>query len=149
MGNLPRLYLDVCTLCRPFDDQRSLRIRLETDAYYLVLQHIRMGRFQLVASPVHLLEISAIEIPCERQTLLALLDDLAVMIPHQPDLQKRAELLVKRGLGIADAAHIAYAERNADFFLSVDDRLLRKAARIEAGPALCSPVQFCLRKDLK
>jgi hypothetical protein len=26
-----RVYLDVCTLCRPFDDQTHIRIRLETE----------------------------------------------------------------------------------------------------------------------
>jgi hypothetical protein len=34
------LYLDVCTYCRPFDNQDALRIRLETEAFYLILQHI-------------------------------------------------------------------------------------------------------------
>ena len=34
----PLLYLDVCTLCRPFDDQNMMRIRLETDSYHLILQ---------------------------------------------------------------------------------------------------------------
>ena len=28
------LYLDVCFLCRPFDDQNQLRICLETDAMF-------------------------------------------------------------------------------------------------------------------
>jgi len=31
------IYLDVCTLCRPFDDQSFLRIRLETDAVNLIM----------------------------------------------------------------------------------------------------------------
>ena len=34
----PLLYLDVCTLGRPFDDQNMMRIRLETDSYHLILQ---------------------------------------------------------------------------------------------------------------
>ena len=36
--NKLKLYLDVCTLCRPFDDQNRMRIRLETDSYYLIMQ---------------------------------------------------------------------------------------------------------------
>jgi len=27
-----KLYIDVCTLCRPFDDQNVMKIRIETDA---------------------------------------------------------------------------------------------------------------------
>jgi hypothetical protein len=39
------LYLDVCTLCRPFDDQQQLRIRLVTDAVLLILRLIETGRY--------------------------------------------------------------------------------------------------------
>jgi hypothetical protein len=38
-------YLDVCTLCRPFDDQNMMRIRLETDSYHLILQAIQDGEY--------------------------------------------------------------------------------------------------------
>ncbi|MDF2953368.1 MAG: hypothetical protein OD816_000613 [Thermodesulfobacterium sp.] len=30
------IYLDVCALCRPFDDQSYLRIRMETEAINLI-----------------------------------------------------------------------------------------------------------------
>ena len=35
-GNNParHVYLDVCALCRPFDDQNQMCIRLETDNEY-------------------------------------------------------------------------------------------------------------------
>jgi hypothetical protein len=36
-----RVYLDVSALCRPFDDQAQMRIRLETDAVLLILSHVR------------------------------------------------------------------------------------------------------------
>jgi hypothetical protein len=35
------IYLDVCVLCRPFDDQKYLRIRMEIDAVNLILANIR------------------------------------------------------------------------------------------------------------
>ena len=45
-----RIYLDVCTLCRPYDDQHLMRIRLETDAFYLLLQHRQHGRYIMIVS---------------------------------------------------------------------------------------------------
>ena len=48
-----KLYFDVCTLCRPFDDQNKMRIHLETDAFYLILQNIINGKFEMIVSPVH------------------------------------------------------------------------------------------------
>lgn len=45
-----RIYLDVCALCCPFDDQTQIRIRLETEAVQLILSHVRSGELALVAS---------------------------------------------------------------------------------------------------
>ena len=64
-----KLYIDVCTLCRPFDDQNIMRIRLETDAFYMILQSIREGNYNMVVSPVHLKEIGGIEDIRERLEL--------------------------------------------------------------------------------
>ena len=36
-----RLYLDACILSCPFDDQSVMRIRLGTNAYYLILEVIK------------------------------------------------------------------------------------------------------------
>jgi len=37
------IYIDVCSLSRPFDDQDYLRIRMETDAVTLILSRARQG----------------------------------------------------------------------------------------------------------
>ena len=51
---MPRLvYLDVCALCRPFDDQQQVRIRLETDAVQLILTHVRQKNLKMITSPMH------------------------------------------------------------------------------------------------
>ena len=54
----PRLYPDVCVLCRPFDDQRHLRIRTETGAIYLLFEHIRAGMSVMMVSPARILALS-------------------------------------------------------------------------------------------
>ena len=55
------IYLDVCSLCRPFDDQAYLRIRMETGAVSLILIEVREGHCKMYVSPVHFKEIDAIE----------------------------------------------------------------------------------------
>ncbi len=68
MAHSPRrVYFDVCALCRPFDDQIHMRIRLETDAVLLILSHLRSKDLGLIVSPVHLAEIAAIEDIAERE----------------------------------------------------------------------------------
>lgn len=105
---LKKLYLDVCTLCRPFDDQHLLRIRLETNACYLILQAIQGGKYEMVLSPVHLEEINSIGDSQEKNELLALLAKFAATILYDlPRTRMRAEELFSKGYGIADAAHVA------------------------------------------
>jgi hypothetical protein len=54
------IYLDICALCRPYDAQDFLRIRMETDAVNLILSNVIRKRYQLVVSPIHFREISDI-----------------------------------------------------------------------------------------
>ena len=47
-----KIYLDVCCLNRPFDDQTQDRIRLESEAVLLILKHIRLGNWVWISSEV-------------------------------------------------------------------------------------------------
>jgi len=113
------LYLDVCFLCRPFDDQNQLRIRLETDAMFLILKRIETGLYRAVVSPVHYKEVSAIRENSERFEMESLLSRLDKSCEFDLDQARpRAEALIDKGFGIADAAHVAFAEQLAEFFIS-------------------------------
>jgi hypothetical protein len=46
------IYLDVCCLNSPFDDQTQERIRLETEAIRLILALYQSGEWQLLGSQV-------------------------------------------------------------------------------------------------
>jgi hypothetical protein len=35
------IYLDTCSLCRPFDDQSKLRIKIETEAVQFIFEQIK------------------------------------------------------------------------------------------------------------
>jgi len=68
------IYLDVCALCRPFDDQSFLRIRMETEAVNLILSKVKENFYQMVVSPVHMKEMEAIQDEIERIQLITLLN---------------------------------------------------------------------------
>ena len=83
-----RIYLDVCALCRPFDDQQQIRIRLESSAVELILAHVRQKEVALIVSPVHHREIEAITDLEERKQLLLLLEEFGSQLEfdcRQPD----------------------------------------------------------------
>jgi predicted nucleic acid-binding protein len=145
-----RIYLDVCTLCRPYDDQNLMRIRFETDACYLILQHIQNGQYTMIVSPVHFREVAAIEETRERTEVTALLHRHGTTPSCDlSSVRKHAEALQARRFGVADAAHVDFAEATADVFITCDDRLLRQCRRASVRVRAMSPIDFCLAEDLR
>lgn len=96
-----------------------MRVRLEADAVHLILSHVTAGNVRLIVSPAHTAEIQANPDAVKRDLLLFTLQQVG----HYPGFVRqptrlRAEELVLRGLGPADAAHLAFAEAaGADFQL--------------------------------
>jgi predicted nucleic acid-binding protein len=145
-----RVYLDVCVLCRPFDDQQQARIRLETEALALILAHIRESDCDLISSPVHHAEIESIRQPEERQHLQLLLERLGTQIPFDLSAaRQRAETLADTGMGVTDAVHVAFAERAQADFITVDDRLLKQCNRLVTSIWCGSPLAYCEKEKLR
>lgn len=147
---LRRIYLDVCVLSRPFDDQAQARIRLETEAVKLILSHVKQGSLRLIVSPIHLIEIEAIGESEERQTLQRILREMG----HRPKFdtlaaRRRAEELTRSKIGVADAVHLAFAEQSRADFVTVDDRLLKRAQRADLLIWIGSPLEYCEKENLR
>lgn len=147
---MKRIYLDVCSLCRPFDNQNYARISLETDAVNLILSGVKNKRYILIKSPVHIMEIKAITDDFERKELLRLLEDYGTSIIIDKDIvKKRTEKLILKKFGIADAAHVAFAEYYKSIFISCDDKLLTRCNKNEITVQCINPVTFCEMENLK
>jgi len=144
------LYIDISTLCRPFDDQSMMRIRIETDAYYLILQALQERKYAMIVSPVHIEEANAISDTEEKREILSVLEKFGTAARcNVSETRARAEFLHSRKFGIADAAHVAFAEATADVFITCDDRLIRKCKREQVGVITVNPVEFTIAEDLK
>lgn len=144
------VYLDVCTLCRPFDDQSYLRIRLETEAVNLIMAKVRSGELALMVSPVHYREIADISEPKERIELETLLNHIGVAIDaDRIDSKKRTEDLISKRFGLADAAHVSFAEQAGASFVTCDDKLVKKCLTGDIKVWTGSPIAFCEKENLK
>jgi predicted nucleic acid-binding protein len=147
---MKNIYLDVCSLCRPFDDQDFIRIRLETDAINLILSKVKQGYYKLMKSQVHYIEINSIEDDFERIELIELLKKYgSIMKVDYKGIQKRIEELLLYNFGLADAAHIAFAEFYKAVFISCDDKLLKKSQRYIKSIRCINPLSFCEMENLK
>lgn len=127
------VYLDVCCLNRLFDEQRQLRVRLETEAVRAVLHAVVSGRVRWLSSTAVDLEIARNPNAERRRqvaALAALATDRAVL--DEAD-RARARAFAAEGLGAFDALHLVAAERGrANSLLTTDDRFVRRAARLGA-----------------
>ncbi|HDL20254.1 MAG TPA: hypothetical protein ENH30_03140 [Nitrospirae bacterium] len=104
----------------------------------------------MVVSPVHLEEIKGIEDIRESLELITMLNNLGMNSScNLRKARERAEYFVSLKLGIADAAHLAFAEATADVFITCDDKLLKKCKRNNIKILSVSPLEFCTMEDLK
>jgi predicted nucleic acid-binding protein len=125
-----KIYLDVCCLNRPFDDQTQDRIRLESEAVLTILSRCQSGEWQLVGSQVIEFEISKIPDGERRQKVSILARLAGLKVPTDEGVRRCAVELQNLGFKPVDALHISSAEKgNTDVFLTTDDNLLRKASQ--------------------
>jgi predicted nucleic acid-binding protein len=147
---MEKIYLDVCSLCRPFDDQNFARIRLETDAINLILSKIRQKSYLLMKSPVHIKEIESISDDFERVEIIKLLDIYGEKLKYNSQkIKERTEELFSKNFGIADAAHVVFSEFYESSFISCDDKLLKKCKKYISRIECINPIIFCEKENLR
>ena len=105
-----KLYLDLCCLNRPFDDQSQARIALESQAVVLILEKVDRGEHTLCNSAALVVENSLSPRMKVRREIDALLGRADVWIAHDKAIDDRAGELRKLGFKELDTYHIAAAE---------------------------------------
>ena len=128
-----KIYLDNCCLSRPFDDQTQPRIRLETEAIVLIIEHFYAGQWQWISSEVSTFEADQNLDLRQRLQVKFLLNYVHQMISVGTTETSRGKYLESLGFKPFDALHLACAESgNADLLLTTDDQMLRKARSISS-----------------
>jgi hypothetical protein len=140
-----RVYLDICCLNRPFDDQDQDRIRLESEAVLLVLGGVEEGRHELVNSAVFEMENSVNRDRERREWVEAALELAVCRVDVHERERDRGRVLASLGFADYDSLHIACAESgHADVLLTTDDRFLRLGRRWsqKLGVSVQNPVEW-------
>lgn len=137
-----KIYLDNCSFNRPFDDQSSMRIKLETEAKLFVQEKVLIGKLQLIWS--HILEYENMQNPFieRRNSIIEWKKIAAEKIDGTKNVVARASEFTRNGVKSKDALHIACAiEGKAEYFLTTDDKLLKKLAETKELIVI-NPVNF-------
>lgn len=122
-----RIYLDNCTFNRLFDDQRQIRIRLESKAKLYIQENIRQQKIELVWS--YILDFENEQNPfMERKRAIEQWKNFSVLeVEENHNLLMMASSLIKKGIRPKDALHVASAlEGKASYFLTTDDKIIKK-----------------------
>ena len=122
-----RLYLDVSVLNRPFDDQSQVRIKLETEAFLAILERIEVGELAMIGSSVLDFENEANPFAERKERVESYLQLASQFVKVDEDLKERAEAIATFGFKGFDALHLACAEMAAETFLTVDDKVIKRA----------------------
>jgi len=119
-----KIYMDVCCLCRPFDDQTVGRIRLEVTAVQEIIRRCASMEYTLVKSEAIIEEISKISDIRKRlrvEKIVSIADEQVIL---DEDIIARMHVLIAMGGDAMDSLHIACAERAGAILLTTDDGMI-------------------------
>jgi len=119
-----KVYLDVCCLCRPFDDQKMHRIHLEAEAIKEILVRCTQD-WTLVVSDAVSFEISRIHDKPRMVKARNLVDLAKEHVAITKSISRRYHEFVELGLDPADALHLACAESAGAVLLTTDDAIIK------------------------
>jgi hypothetical protein len=127
-----KIYMDVCCLNRPFDDQFQDRINIEAEAIMSILFHCQKGEWQLIGSDIIDVEISKIQNPLKKHKVLLLSGIALCKVSLNEKIKLRSFELKQMGIKLFDSLHIASAEEiGANIMLTTDDKLLKRIKQIQ------------------
>ena len=145
---MPTVYLDLNVYKRPFDDQRRMRIHLETVAITVSFALIEAGHFSAKWSFVLEYENSRNPVR-ERRELTQYLAECceSAVEPDEPIRELGQRLNETHQIHARDALHLAIAELSGcDYLVTCDDRLVRQGQRLmERGVTtvrVINPIDF-------
>jgi predicted nucleic acid-binding protein len=123
-----KIYLDVCCLNRPFDDQTQVRIHLEAEAILSIIQSAEDNEWQWISSDAVAYEISKAPNEERQERLWALELRATKRLDLTDAILRQASHHLQLGFKTYDALHLAFAESaNVDVLLTTDDKLLKRA----------------------
>ena len=118
-----KVYLGVCCLCRPFDDQLIPRIRNESEAVIAILNRCSLD-WELIWSSAITYEVAKIIDHDKKHYISTFAAKTNTNILVDLAIKERAAVFMNMGVKALDALHVACAERaGATVLITTDDTL--------------------------
>jgi len=118
-----KVYLDVCCLCRPLDNQLIPKIRYESEAVIAILNRCSRD-WELIWSSAITYEVAKIVDHDKKHYVSIFAAKATTNILVDQEIKGRAAFFMNWGVKALDALHIACAERaGATVLITTDDAL--------------------------
>ena len=122
-----RIYLDTCAIQRPLDTKDQLRITLEAEAVLGILSLIESDKVDLISSEVLSFETNRNSSQIRKEYATEVLSKAKDFVEITSKIENRTSEILKLGIKLLDASHLACAEdAKVDYFCTCDDALLKK-----------------------
>lgn len=136
------IYLDNCSFNRPFDDQKQIRIRIETEAKLFIQENIVSGKFRLAWSYMLEYENSVNPHPERKDAIENWKKYAGTDTGETKEIVALAKEIQKHGIKSKDALHVACAAAlNCDCLVTTDLHLIKKLRTFKPVKVL-NPVDF-------
>jgi predicted nucleic acid-binding protein len=145
-----RIYLDNCSLNRPYDDQTQVKILFETEAKLFIQQQIFSQNYELAWSYVLDYEIGNSPFSERKDRIMQWKNIARLHCVENESILLEAEKLQKIGLKVVDSLHIACADfMHCDYVLSTDRKILNKPIKQVTKMSVLNPIEFIQRELTK
>jgi len=127
-----KIYLDNSCFNRPFDDQKQLRIQLETEAKLAIQERIFQKEIELTWSYILDFENEANPFEQRRIAIKGWKNYASLNTDETKEITGKAEWFHQMGIKSKDSIHLACAiSMQCEYFLTTDDELIKKASGIK------------------
>ena len=138
-----RVYMDACSLQRPFDDRSQPRVNVEAEAVLTILRLIESGSLALISSEALEFEIGRTPDADRQQSAQEILKMATRTLELTDAIEAEADSLIKQRIRPLDALHLALASSaKVDYFCSCDDKLLKRGKRVGLPVKIVSPLEL-------
>jgi predicted nucleic acid-binding protein len=124
-----RVYLDNCCFNRPYDDQSSITISLETQAKLHIQNLIHQGKIEMAASYMLAYENGQNPYEMRKNAITEYIEKnttIYVSEAKQDVIVEKAREIMETGVKYKDACHVSCAMlAECDYFITTDKRLLK------------------------
>ena len=140
-----KIYLDICSYSRPFDDQSQMKIRLETEAKLYIQSAVKESRYLLVWSYMLDFENSVNPYEDSKNAISPWKDIAHEYCASSDDILSLGKAIMKFGVKEKDSLHIACAILSGcEYFITTDRKLLNKPiTKIK----IINPIDFILETE--